>query len=83
MKEKEYDAVRQSYCIKYDTAKKEFNSAVRAHGKKPSEKSSAKVARTEIVLYEAWNAFNFACAHYNTEYGFAGGAFKGEGYETY
>lgn len=83
MTEKEYDAVRQSYCIKYDTAKKEFNSAIKAHDKKPSDKSSAKVARADRTLREARSAFNFACAHYNAEYGFAGGAFKGEGYETH
>jgi hypothetical protein len=73
MNEKEYDKVRQEYCLKYDAAKKAFESAVRLHAKHLTEKSHAKVAKTDRDHYEAWRDFGQACNAYNREYGFAGG----------
>jgi hypothetical protein len=73
MNEKEYDKVRQEYCLKYDAAKKAFESAVRLHDKHRTGKSHAKVAKTDSEHYEAWKTFDRACNVYNREYGFAGG----------
>jgi hypothetical protein len=76
MNEKEYDKVRQEYCLKYDAAKKAFESAFRLHTKQLTEKSHAKVAKTNREHYEALRAFDQACTYYNREYGFAGGFLK-------
>ena len=77
MTEKEYYKVRDSYCIKYDEARKKCLRAGKAYfltGSKAATYEKFAAMKSRMVLArEAWLA---SCEEYNTRFGFAGGYLK-------